>query len=998
MRVIFKFPIVVAAAALFATSSADAFVEASGQQSLEFPLQYETVIPSQAVRNLDSVSLGRSAIGTGWKVQSNVHSDYLRMGYGGQFRLTEAGVRDDVQAEALARDFLLSNENLFGTRADNVELRNVNYYKGRYVAHYRQKVNGFEVWRSDAFVLMGENGQLSAFGSTFFPEGHDIAAQLSLSASDAIAFAASALGTTPRTDKAIDTQLYWVPAPSGELLELTMAYRVVFEAEEPFGKWESFVHAGTGEVLSRRNFFHTINVIGSVEGDTQAEAPSFAYCDGSAIHPYPNVNVNVSGGGTGATDANGDFDISHGGSSTVGVTATLQGPYVNVNRDGGLGSDASITLNLLPGVPGTFTFDGSNSRQDERDVFFHTNLSHDFMKAIEPGFTELDYSMPASVGNTGGLCPGNAWWDGFGINFCEAGGIYENTGELGNVVYHEYGHGVTQEVYTSNGSSEPPGGLHEGNSDVLANFQDRNSIIGIGFFDGNCVSGIRDADNTLTYPSSNENGGHTAGQVIAGFHWEAWQNLQASLPVATADAIAFDTWHFARDMGTPQTFPAQVLWTFMMDDNDGDLSNGTPNYDEFCLAALNKGFTCPVVTTGVSIVHSRLGHQAVGSGTSSPTIVATITSTAAALDPAELKVHYRVNGGSFSELLLTPTGGTDEYSASLPTLDGNNSVDYYISAMDMLANSKVSPLGAPGFVNSFDVARTYDDLESGAAGWTAGLGSDDASTGAWGLFDPVGTAAQPEDDATLDPGTMCFITGQCGTGHGTCSGCSLGCNDIDGGTTTLLSPVYDLSGLVNASVRLDRWYSNDTGSEPGADNWVVDVSNNAGGSWTNVENTTVSNASWTTLDVDIDGIFGAGNADQVQLRFRASDLAGGSIVEAAVDDVRILGNDDIATGTPTIAAGLGVGQLALAAAQPNPFSAATRIQFSVPERTHVELAVYNVSGQVVRTLSSGVREAGTQDALWDGRDAAGNKVSSGLYFYRLTAAGESITKKMTVMK
>ena len=53
-------------------------------------------------------------------------------------------------------------------------------YRGRYVAHYQQIVQDIPVWKSNAFVLLGEDGRLNAFGSTFFPEGHDVTAVIGL--------------------------------------------------------------------------------------------------------------------------------------------------------------------------------------------------------------------------------------------------------------------------------------------------------------------------------------------------------------------------------------------------------------------------------------------------------------------------------------------------------------------------------------------------------------------------------------------------------------------------------------------------------------------------------------------------------------------------------------------------------------------------------------------------------------------------------------------------
>jgi len=78
----------------------------------------------------------------------------------------------------------------------------------------------------------------------------------------------------------------------------------------------------------------------------------------TALEPMPNLTVNVSGGNSDVTDASGYYDISHGGTSNVTVTAQLLGPYSNINRYTGLGSDASFSDTATPGTPFTITWDG----------------------------------------------------------------------------------------------------------------------------------------------------------------------------------------------------------------------------------------------------------------------------------------------------------------------------------------------------------------------------------------------------------------------------------------------------------------------------------------------------------------------------------------------------------------------------------------------------------------------------------------------------------------
>ena len=89
---------------------------------------------------------------------------------------------------------------------------------------------------------------------------------------------------------------------------------------------------------------------------------------------------------------------------------------------------------------------------------------------------------------------------------------------------------------------------------------------------------------------------------------------------------------------------------------------------------------------------------------------------------------------------------------------------------------------------------------------------------------------------------------------------------------------------------------------------------------------------------------------------------------------------------------------ALFANFPNPFNPSTSIEYALPEAASVELAIYDILGQRVRTLVAGQQAAGFYRLAWDGRDRAEQAVASGVYFYRLTAAGFSQTRKMTLIK
>jgi len=91
-------------------------------------------------------------------------------------------------------------------------------------------------------------------------------------------------------------------------------------------------------------------------------------------------------------------------------------------------------------------------------------------------------------------------------------------------------------------------------------------------------------------------------------------------------------------------------------------------------------------------------------------------------------------------------------------------------------------------------------------------------------------------------------------------------------------------------------------------------------------------------------------------------------------------------------------ELALMQNYPNPFNPVTTIRFDLPENTRVRLAIYDCAGREIVPLLDGECEAGAHEVSWDGRDARGAAVGTGIYFYRLMAGKQALTKKMVLLK
>ncbi|MBK8229885.1 MAG: choice-of-anchor B family protein [Candidatus Eisenbacteria bacterium] len=282
----------------------------------------------------------------------------------------------------------------------------------------------------------------------------------------------------------------------------------------------------------------------------------------------------------------------------------------------------------------------------------------------------------------------------------------------------------------------------------------------------------------------------------------------------------------------------------------------------------------------------------------------------------------------------------------------------------------------------------FADNAEANLGWSLGVAGDNASTGIWIRANPVAVGdglVQPEDDHTPAPGVTCFVTGNCPTP------CTAGESDVDGGRTTLMSPTIDLAGQTGAKLIYYRWYSNDSGANPGQDIFQVDISSNNGTSWVNLESLIQTRNFWEKMTFDLASYITLTN--QVKIRFIAQDTGGGSVVEAAIDDV------EITLPPPTVAVEpvLPV-TVRLFEATPNPMREGANLRFALAARQPVLLDIVDIQGRQVRSLISNVVEAGEHVVRWDGRDAEGRLVPAGMYLQRLATEKSKQSAKLLVVR
>lgn len=149
----------------------------------------------------------------------------------------------------------------------------------------------------------------------------------------------------------------------------------------------------------------------------------------------------------------------------------------------------------------------------------------------------------------------------------------------------------------------------------------------------------------------------------------------------------------------------------------------------------------------------------------------------------------------------------------------------------------------------------------------------------------------------------------------------------------------------------------------------------------------------------IDGQSADGAGDLVEFVFRTQDTplpADFQVLEGVLVD--LAGSVDQVSNVEIGNLDLRPQEYSLNQNMPNPFNPSTTINYQIPEAGRVQIVLYNVLGQEVRTLVSQNLEAGFHNVVWDGNDDFGRRVASGLYVYRMTANDFSHIRKMMLLK
>ena len=456
-------------------------------------------------------------------------------------------------------------------------VKNDKYITENFVQHY----NNLEVIGSNMFAKFNLNNHLVSFGLDVYND-IDISINPSITSQEAIESAKSLI-SNPIANIIVQNELKVLAIKKYKKYDYRLIYQVNFSTNinEGPANYICYVDAHNGELLMRKNtiLYEAPQVATStVSGDVYTTNPY----DPAIIENFKYLKaIDQSSNTLYYTDNNGEVVLP----MNIGtqVRYKLEGLYANVETNA---STPDIFQNLA--TSNSVVFDNSNSTIQERSAYQAVNNIHDHLKTVFPAFNGLDYPMETNI-DVAGSC--NAFFDGSSINFYAEGGGCHNTAKIVDVVYHEYGHAINSGRYNS-GSGMWNGGLNEGFADVWALSLTETPVLGYGWDLVDPTISVRRYDqNRKVYPQDLVGEVHADGEIIAGAFWDLYLNLGSMTQMLDLFKYVYDSGVDGPDGDEGSIYTDILLEVLYADDNDGDLSNGTPNDNDIIDAFNQHGIT-----------------------------------------------------------------------------------------------------------------------------------------------------------------------------------------------------------------------------------------------------------------------------------------------------------------------------------------------------------------------------------------------------------------------
>ena len=752
---------------------------------------------------------------------------------------------------------------------------------------YRQVIDGVPVYRSDLRLLTRNTriNDLVWVGNALRPMGGwtmDAAVRANPNTKAAIDAAQKAFPefvggrfTTP------ELTVY----AGAEYEQLAPKLAIKFTAESGVESWQAgyakreFVaDAKTGEILFSENGIFHVDVSGRVSG-VATQGLRAAECDPETDQGMPYALVTI-GSLTTYADRLGNYTMTGVPAGSYTAASGPRGRFFATYNPTNIVADTSAAANT-PNVQ----LNAANTDQVVRagvNAYLQANVVRDMILSASPSYptiaAQTNFRINVAVSGT---C--NAFYNGTSINFYNSGGGCNNTAFY-DVVHHEFGH----HVVASGGSGQ--GQYGEGKSDCMGVIISDQPILGYGF--QTCSGGIRTAANTLQYPQDASVAIHTAGQLISGCVWSTRNRMVAAgvsgyqtiLQRLCVNAVPLHT-------GTMIAPDITVDW-LTLDDNDGNINNGTPNY-----TYINDGFTEHNMDgPAISLIDFTFP-DGLAASTITPGVAKTIRVNVVPLGATPVDntgtLTYRIGSGSNTTVPMTRIAA-NQYIATIPAQSCGSQITYSFAAQAVGGSTVVSPAGAP--------ALGYSTIA--ATGSTVRFADNFNTNRGWVATNtPVGTATAVGNwsrGAQLDTNGAAPASDYDGSGQmystDPRAGTSVGQYDVDNNIVVLTSPTMDASGGA-AQISYARWFSNNAGASPDDDRFLVEVSGNNGTSWSVLEQVgpnggNEQHGGWYYKTFNVPA---AAATNQFKIRFTTADNVvvaplttnAGSVLEAAVDAVEL---------------------------------------------------------------------------------------------------------------
>ncbi len=345
-----------------------------------------------------------------------------------------------------------------------------------------------------------------------------------------------------------------------------------------------FVDATDGSLVHVRDEVCDIYVTGRVTGRVTPGLLPDTPDNPPVESVLGDLHVYIEGGTADYTDEDGTYLVASV-ESPVTVELELLGHYVWVRDFLGQHLHPTATVETPATVDFLVNPDGDELATAQVNAFVNVARVHDFYKARQPDFYYIDMPLETVVNRTD-TC--NALYSGSSIVFFRAGDGCTNTA-YPSPIYHEYGHFIVSRLGLSQGS------FGEGFADALAILMTDDARIGPEVAGpGTYFRHIGLARRP--YPCDSET--HDCGQVLAGFWWDLKDALGGLLGDAEGLELAqqlFTDWSQLTigGIGSNAAHPITAIEVLIADDDDGDLTTGTPHACEICAAFAAHRINCP---------------------------------------------------------------------------------------------------------------------------------------------------------------------------------------------------------------------------------------------------------------------------------------------------------------------------------------------------------------------------------------------------------------------